>query len=375
MTVPEDLLAPSTVAPSPGSEVDDEDEFAEFPPWPFNKAAADATLRTSDQCDLQVFRWIIEDASPVLKTMLSKAPVLAPSGCVRISLPESQSTLVPLLRLCYPEAEPPIFSSFDEAIPLLLAAQKYELAFASRVLQTAAIPHMTEDPLRAYAFAGKHGLKEIMRVAAKAYLRIPAGEGSFPGELEDLSGGAYHRLTVYRARCSSAMDTLNIDRAYAFVTCMHCGWFARHWERLLGMLRMAPHPATLEDLALANAATDAAWPCQRCRKTVAGDMRRFTEQYKELVEKIIDKVRDSPSLASCPSVSHVKMARGRSSWISPRTDGCAPWRTPAVWRGAANVSLMLSLTTVSVHEMPASVLINPPSRHSCCIAGPRHAHV
>ncbi|KAI0694569.1 hypothetical protein C8T65DRAFT_744320 [Cerioporus squamosus] len=293
---------------------------------PFNKASADTVIRTSGMTTLLVFRWIIEDASPVLKRMLLEAPATTPPQRTITSLPESHRTLAPLLRLYHPEPTVPMLASFEEAIRILLAADKYQLTFSSRTLRRKVVPPLiAKNPLRTYAFAVKHGLKlkDIAQAAAKAYSRTPATpDDAFTEELEDMSAGAYRRLSLYRAQCSAALCELDIQRTcewhanlgwsmedYTSFTCPSCvthnprrpackrrscghaaPWFVRHWERLLEVLRATPHPAAVEDFALTDHAVSEAWACETCRKTVAVDMRRFTERFMKVVEEVVDKV-------------------------------------------------------------------------------------
>ncbi|KAI0638566.1 hypothetical protein C8Q77DRAFT_1154189 [Trametes polyzona] len=174
--------------------------------YPFNKAAADAILRTADNVDFWVRRSILAEASCIFEDMLS-IPQPPPGalddddtkdGLPVICLTEDSQTLDKLLRLCYP-IEDPEFTSLDELRPVLEAAMKYMMEEATSLLRARLVKLGHSQPLRAFAIACTLDLtQEAESLVPLAY----TAHCAFVDELKDISAGVYYRVSHYMAKCT-----------------------------------------------------------------------------------------------------------------------------------------------------------------------------
>ena len=92
---------------------------------PFDDLSADAVLRASDKFDFHVYRWFLRGISPFFDDLFA---VPQPPGSIHtepISMSAPSDVLDILLRLHYPFPKTPVFSSFDDAKPILVAAHKF----------------------------------------------------------------------------------------------------------------------------------------------------------------------------------------------------------------------------------------------------------
>ena len=129
-----------------------------------------------------------------------------------IDVVETSRTLETVLRPYYPFPEPPTFMSFDDAQPVLGAIHRLQLTRIAPIILGAALPHIKANPLRAYAFALRHGLEDLARLAAHEYLAVE--DPNIPAdseELEDITARQYRRLVVYRQECSKVLQTFVKD--------------------------------------------------------------------------------------------------------------------------------------------------------------------
>ncbi|KAI8982744.1 hypothetical protein BD414DRAFT_442764 [Trametes punicea] len=175
--------------------------------YPFNKAAADAILRTSDNVDFWVRRSILAEASCIFEDMLS-IPQPPPGalndddikdGLPVIRLTEDSQTLDKLLRLCYP-IDDPEFTTLDELRPVLEAAMKYMMEEAISLLRNRLVKLGQSQPLRAFAIACALDLtQEAESLVPLAY----TAHCAFVDELKDISAGVYYRVSHYMAKCTS----------------------------------------------------------------------------------------------------------------------------------------------------------------------------
>ncbi|KAI0658540.1 hypothetical protein C8Q70DRAFT_917283, partial [Cubamyces menziesii] len=173
--------------------------------YPFNKAAADAILRTCDNVDFWVRRSILAEASCIFEDMLS-IPQPPPGalddddikdGLPVIRLTEDSQTLDKLLRLCYP-IDDPDFATLDELRPVLEAAMKYMMEEATSLLRSRLVKLGQSQPLRAFAIACAldltHEAESLVPLAYTAHC-------AFVDELKDISAGVYYRVSHYMAKC------------------------------------------------------------------------------------------------------------------------------------------------------------------------------
>lgn len=145
---------------------------------------------------------ILIEASPVFAELVSQAlsePLAAPDknedGKPIIDVPESSDILDPLLRLCYPTADP-IFADIKDVRLVLGAALKYQMEEATSVMKRKLLSYLGDQPLRVWAAACLLHLEEESREAATTLLsqEIPAGT---PPEFDEVSTGDYFRLNQF----------------------------------------------------------------------------------------------------------------------------------------------------------------------------------
>lgn len=170
---------------------------------PFNKATADAILRTSDNVDFRVRRSILAEASCVFEDMLCipQPPPGSPNGDeLRDGLPvirlaEDSATLDKLLRLCYPTDDPE-FSSLDELRPVLEAAAKFMMQEATTLLRKRLVRLGQAQPIRALAIACALELEEEAQALAPLVNSVCASDG-MAEDLDAFSAGVYYRVAHY----------------------------------------------------------------------------------------------------------------------------------------------------------------------------------
>ncbi|RDX54040.1 hypothetical protein OH76DRAFT_1058815 [Lentinus brumalis] len=194
---------------------------------PFDQPSADITLRTSDNTDFHVHSQILSQASPVFATMFElpqpKAPAAAaevPVSRPVVDVAEDSTTLDALLRFCYPVKNPTLGSA--EAVePVLKAALKYDMGWATEQLTGRLLAIVQSSPLRVWAIGCRTKLEEVARRGAEAIVQsLPKGDTAelrvLPGisrastDLEDLSFGDYQRCLSYINRRRAGLDPLSL---------------------------------------------------------------------------------------------------------------------------------------------------------------------
>lgn len=289
-------------------------------PAPFDKPTADVVLHTSDGVLFRVFRWILEDNSPIFSTifalpqphqsMTTTHAFTESDGAdseIRTSIIaiEEPSHILGML-LCYPFPERPSIASFDEAKPLFIAAHKYEMSRIVPVLIEAAIPHLKADPLRAYAFAVRYRMDALARAAAREYISVDVTTYPPIEELEDITAGDYQRLLAYRQECVAALSSLNArwvpdgtsEYRWRWRTCYSCksdksvaGWYQEHWDRIAAILRSAPGSGAIKSLQRIEETLDAI-KCHKCNHSAWKDLLEFSELLFEEVQKLLATVSE-----------------------------------------------------------------------------------
>ena len=314
----------------------DSGQITRVAPAPFDKSEADLVLRSSDDVDFYVFKWILVDVSAVFARKLrtlpepelpatERSPAEGYNGGLRsntrliINLTESSATLEPLLRICYPGSyssfSPITFPSFDAAKPLLLAAHKYEMAALSKAFEQAVLPLVGECPISIYAFAAQHDLAELMRAAARASLNL-VFPWPYASELDAISTAAYHQLIVYYFRCKTALAGLSVS-ANSFTedqstweSCKTCvsGWssssvrpgLAKWFSDLMAQIRTKlekrPSPDALQEPGFADDVLKKTTACGSCRKVAHRPMREFMAFLKGDMDRTLRSVRRSSRL-------------------------------------------------------------------------------
>ncbi|KAI0305827.1 hypothetical protein B0F90DRAFT_929092 [Multifurca ochricompacta] len=174
---------------------------------PFDDDDADVILRSSDKVDFYVYRSILSKASPVFKIMFS---LRQPSGTSKnqhsvVDLTEKGSVVAALLMSIYPavslSTEP---KTFADAIAVLMAAQKYDMATVFR--NDASLRIIRENPVEAFCalYSPHQDMGEAACKAAKASLEHPLELDAIGDKLKYTNGYALHRLWKYHRACSEA---------------------------------------------------------------------------------------------------------------------------------------------------------------------------
>lgn len=306
---------------------------------PFDKRSTDAILRTIDNVEFHVRKAILEESSTVFADMFSmpQSQQRAVDGTYRpsdplsggiqkdhghgpdvpvIRLTEPSSTIDPLLRFCYPVADPHL-STLEELKPLLAATRKYQMDYALECLKPRLLHFAQSSPLPVYAIALRYELKDVVLGAAKLFLRLHAPY-PYTEELEEITGGAYHRLLKYRDSCSAAATGV-IDGKLEWFDDPDCPWFTRGGscrcpygtvhKRPKGSLRgcsawflsmlttisslLAKRPCreAIEEPTILDNALVIPMACDVCRSVTSGKLRGFMVKLADEVDKKISQVR------------------------------------------------------------------------------------
>lgn len=177
----------------------------------FKAPNADIILQSSDGVLFHNFRWILAEASPVLRDMLGPPPTpIFPESLERIELSEPASTLEPLLRLIYPVTPQPEFTCLLTLKAVLAAALKYEVALASNTLRQALVsPNFLEnETLRVYAIACQFGLDDEAKIISRATLAIALLDEPLCDDLKNISAYDYCRLLNLHSTRATAMKAI-----------------------------------------------------------------------------------------------------------------------------------------------------------------------
>lgn len=151
------------------------DDAAKTATAPFDDAAADTVLRTSDGVDFYVYRIILSLGSPFFRSMFSlkqpespSASATASQGQPVIDVQESSGTLDKLLRLCYPIPDP-VIQSIGEVGDVLEAALKYEMEQPTALMKNLLRTGSADQPLQAYVVACRLSMEEEAAAAASIW--------------------------------------------------------------------------------------------------------------------------------------------------------------------------------------------------------------
>ncbi|KAI0040313.1 hypothetical protein FA95DRAFT_1683851 [Auriscalpium vulgare] len=180
---------------------------------PFDDDDADLILRSSDLADFRTYKVLLAKASPFFKTILSlpqppTEPIPLRDGLLVISVPESRAVLEGLLTAISPVAPHyPLATSFDALLPLLLAAQKYEMESALVNIRAHALGDLITpaNAFRVYNFAWQHRFVEETERAARITLERPMTMETYGPELHIVVGPALQKLWEYRTKAEQAV--------------------------------------------------------------------------------------------------------------------------------------------------------------------------
>jgi BTB/POZ domain len=163
-------------------------------PFSPSSHAADVIIRSSDDVDFYVMKGLLALSSPdSFETMFSLPQaenIQSQGGLQIVPVTEESRTLRALLLSCYPQGICDETSDGDDIAKAILAAQKYAMDVAEKVLMQTLLSHpvLVEKPLHMYALACHYGLHDLVRVAAKNTLRFPVSKLSPSAELDYISG-------------------------------------------------------------------------------------------------------------------------------------------------------------------------------------------
>lgn len=193
----------TTILPSPP-------DLPRYASAPFDDADADLILRTSDNIDFRVSRFILRIASPFFASMFEVGQTRSGAsgeahengdevrdGCRVFPVQEDGDTLDSLLRIIYPRKDP-ILGDLPKVNSVIAAALKYEMEEAIALTGAELLSFTSKEASRVWAIAVRHGLEPEARAAADELLREKAAVlDDFPSEMQAVNAGAYYRLLQY----------------------------------------------------------------------------------------------------------------------------------------------------------------------------------
>ena len=186
-------------------------DFPRYASAPFDDRDADLILRSSDNIDFRVSRFILRLASPFFASMLeigqtqSEASGEAQAngdqvrdGCRVVPVQENGDTLDSLLRIIYPQKDP-MLSDLVKVDAVMAAALKYEMEEAIALTGAKLLSFKSKEASRVWAIAVRHGLEPEARMAADELNREKISVlDNCPPEMQEVHAGAYYRLLQYR---------------------------------------------------------------------------------------------------------------------------------------------------------------------------------
>ncbi|KZP19347.1 hypothetical protein FIBSPDRAFT_955458 [Athelia psychrophila] len=187
---------------------------------PFNRADADAILRSSNNVDFRISKLLLSMGSPFFEDMFSlpQSPTIPADdeSQTKDSLPviqvsENGEILRLLLSMCYPleVVQPTALDNLKlEDVDLLLgAAMKYSLEKVEKRVREALIApnRISDNAAHVFAIACRHRMDVEARVAAKATLsQASLLDGIFGPEMHSLSSTQLFALLKYHQDCVQA---------------------------------------------------------------------------------------------------------------------------------------------------------------------------
>jgi hypothetical protein len=184
------------------------------PPESLHTRGADVILRSSDLVDFRVHKSTLSISSPFFNDMFSlPQPPLGHDEMVDklpvVQLSECAEVLLSLVTMLYP-IPVVIPDSYDKALALLAASQKYDMPTVQATIRSELKSRNITTPtgtlaFRAYAIADEHGLIPEMEAAARLSLEYPMSFGFIEEQLTMFGGLALRNLARYRKRCRDSL--------------------------------------------------------------------------------------------------------------------------------------------------------------------------
>ncbi|KAJ3522566.1 hypothetical protein NM688_g8856 [Phlebia brevispora] len=186
---------------------------------PFTRADANVILRSSDNVDFYVHKWILVLASPTFETMFSfPQPPAAPSGSSEYTQDgkpiiymsgEDADLLDAVLRECYPNVSSRAAQKLETLARVLAVTEKYDMqGIQEKMSVLLQAQFLREEPLRVFAIAYRYKLFRIAELAAQESLLHPAKPLGCPTEFQCVSAAAYFELLRYRAACVKVFEDI-----------------------------------------------------------------------------------------------------------------------------------------------------------------------
>jgi len=292
---------------------------------PFDKPGADIILRSKDLVDFRVRKAILQEASPFFEDLFKlPQPSLedmelngdtSRDGLPIILMSEDSATIDKLLRICYPTRNPQI-ATFDELRLLLDAARKYMMDEALETLKERLCAFAEDAPIQAYAIALQYKLEREARETAKCFLNYSV-DNIYAPELEEITGGAYHRILDYHRRCSKAASEvvkafrwIDPSNNWTFFQCSNysCNphtmqyylrgevlrtprtWWLQWMERSGERLKTRPSSKAISAPDWADEALKQAMGCHYCKTYALEHIRAFTIVFAKEIDRVTAQI-------------------------------------------------------------------------------------
>ncbi|EGN96995.1 hypothetical protein SERLA73DRAFT_185259 [Serpula lacrymans var. lacrymans S7.3] len=277
---------------------------------PFDRPDADMILRTCDNVDFRYYKFLLSLASPFFMNMFAlPQPTELASDQTKYGLPiipvsESSRVMEKLLMFCSPvyDTDVPALDNLDIVMAVLDAADKYDMKRVGKfVVKMIISPHFLEpEPMRVFAITCRYRSEVETRVAARYMLRYAISEPSYVAELDCISGGDYHRLVKYHAKCGQAVPQLiNLWSKYPLpqLDCKACRKkgisrlpLKEYQDSVIEALRARPCAETLLNQDWIDAMVKKAGSCTNCRDRAYRNMADFVKEFAEPVDNIISQI-------------------------------------------------------------------------------------
>ncbi|KAI9061282.1 hypothetical protein FKP32DRAFT_1594627 [Trametes sanguinea] len=332
---------------------------------PFYSKDANVILRTVDDVEFRVHKYLIKLAAPALAALISLAPYQTSSSSSRtqrrlLNLPQTSDVLDTFLRFVYPVEEPSL--GLDDIAALLELANRYSASGVIARMRTHLLlpEHLETDPTTVYALASYAGLKHVARTAARRTLAHPT-----PAQLAGvrlLQGTALVQLLQYRKSCTRAAEAVTRAkdavpswiqmrwRKFCFLsecgTCtgerkrlawnkaLHgCVSVSYYWVEYMGGVSMALRdrldPSIARDPALVLPAVEAGLKCcARCAAKIVWDMEEFSRILEEVLDEAISSVKIEDNETHDEYSADETMTPRRKRYLLPSYDYTWPfWDT------------------------------------------------
>jgi len=318
--------------------------------------AADVIIRSSDRVDFHVVKSLLTLSSPDIFGAMFSLPqaeenIRNQGNFQTVPVTEESRTLRTLFLSCYPKGFHDETSEDDDIAKAIVAARKYAMDFAEKVLMRTLLSHplLVQKPLHMYALACRYKLGGLAQVAAKNTLRSPMSQ-LFPSpELDHISGMDMYRLLDYRAHCvreiwdwyfttgirclflenhpwysdtkefvwfdhslshrGSALDSprqacaavysevRTLDRwdihpcdSDNYVTIYAIRWWSDYFIRLMREIQIIPSKETVFNDEIYYRAISEATACKTCRPLASEHLGKFRQLFAQALDRIVTEV-------------------------------------------------------------------------------------